>query len=241
MTPLNVPFSEKDAAKALGAKWSGESRTWYVPTGVNPEPFARWFIVERPLVELYVDLVPRSAWFSNLRSELMPIEWEALKRNVYKKADYRCEACGGKGPDHPVECHERWTYDDETGVQKLTSLVAFCPDCHQATHIGSARVKGRFEEAKAHLMTVNKWTAEIAAEHIDAAFSVWLRRSEMSWALDATWLLGCGIDLCDVTRQKIVDHAQQLRERHIETWQDEVRARHAPGASPLAHYFAEHY
>ena len=29
-TELYVPFEEKDAAKALGAKWDNEKKTWYV-------------------------------------------------------------------------------------------------------------------------------------------------------------------------------------------------------------------
>lgn len=39
---LNVPFKEKNEAKALGAKWDREQSTWYVPPGVDPEPFAKW-------------------------------------------------------------------------------------------------------------------------------------------------------------------------------------------------------
>lgn len=39
---LNVPYSEKDEAKSLGAKWDWVKKIWYVPDGVNPRPFARW-------------------------------------------------------------------------------------------------------------------------------------------------------------------------------------------------------
>lgn len=39
---LEVPFSEKDDAKRLGARWNPQRRTWYVPPGVDPRPFARW-------------------------------------------------------------------------------------------------------------------------------------------------------------------------------------------------------
>lgn len=41
-TELDVPFSHKDEAKALGAKWDRTKKIWYVPDGVNPEPFAVW-------------------------------------------------------------------------------------------------------------------------------------------------------------------------------------------------------
>ena len=41
-TILDVPYREKDQAKALGARWNPELRTWYVPAGVSVEQFARW-------------------------------------------------------------------------------------------------------------------------------------------------------------------------------------------------------
>ncbi|MGW8393674.1 DUF5710 domain-containing protein [Pseudoduganella sp. HUAS MS19] len=39
---LNVPYAEKDEAKKLGAKWDPTRKKWYVPQGVNAEPFSRW-------------------------------------------------------------------------------------------------------------------------------------------------------------------------------------------------------
>ena len=41
-TDLDVPFKEKDAAKALGARWDRKAQSWYVPPGVDVAPFARW-------------------------------------------------------------------------------------------------------------------------------------------------------------------------------------------------------
>lgn len=41
-TDLRVPFAEKDEAKSLGARWDPEQRVWYVPSGNDPAPFARW-------------------------------------------------------------------------------------------------------------------------------------------------------------------------------------------------------
>ena len=41
-TYLTVPFKEKDSAKALGARWDGEARQWYVPEGQDLVPFAEW-------------------------------------------------------------------------------------------------------------------------------------------------------------------------------------------------------
>lgn len=41
-TYLNVNFKEKDAAKALGARWDGGTRQWYVPEGRELTPFSQW-------------------------------------------------------------------------------------------------------------------------------------------------------------------------------------------------------
>jgi hypothetical protein len=42
MTFLNVPYAEKDEARALGAKWNPGRKSWYVPPGVALEPFEKW-------------------------------------------------------------------------------------------------------------------------------------------------------------------------------------------------------
>lgn len=39
---LEVPFREKDAAKALGARWDGGAKKWYVPAGTALAPFSSW-------------------------------------------------------------------------------------------------------------------------------------------------------------------------------------------------------
>lgn len=39
---INVPFREKDEAKALGAKWDRKEQSWYVPPSVEVAAFAKW-------------------------------------------------------------------------------------------------------------------------------------------------------------------------------------------------------
>ena len=39
---LTVTYAEKDKAKALGARWDGIARRWFVPEGLNPDAFAPW-------------------------------------------------------------------------------------------------------------------------------------------------------------------------------------------------------
>ncbi len=41
-TPLNVPFADKDRAKALGAQWHADQKLWVVPAGRDLTPFSTW-------------------------------------------------------------------------------------------------------------------------------------------------------------------------------------------------------
>lgn len=39
---INVPFKEKDDAKALGARWDRKEQSWFIPSGVDSKPFEKW-------------------------------------------------------------------------------------------------------------------------------------------------------------------------------------------------------
>jgi hypothetical protein len=227
---LNVPYSEKDEAKALGARWNPEKKKWYVPDGVDSTQFSRWTEAWKAadstqkiqeIRSLFIDLVPKTAWFSNLRSELTVDEWEKVKKATFTAANYLCEVCGGRGPKHPVECHERWLYDSKDKVQTLTRTVALCPACHESTHFGLARVKGRAHEAKQHLMQVNGWNDAQAMQHIQGAMDEWVSRSKIQWKLDARWLLSF-VQVSDTSKKKILDHAEGLEDRKIQDWQKNI-------------------
>lgn len=41
-TFISVGFKEKDQAKALGARWDADQRSWYVPAGVDLALFSKW-------------------------------------------------------------------------------------------------------------------------------------------------------------------------------------------------------
>lgn len=44
-TYLTVPFSQKEKAKALGARWDAGEKQWFVPAGLDLAPFASWLPV----------------------------------------------------------------------------------------------------------------------------------------------------------------------------------------------------
>ncbi len=59
-TYLTVPFKDKDAAKALGARWDGVQRQWFVPEGRELEPFSSWLPDRgvRSTVQVSLELSP---------------------------------------------------------------------------------------------------------------------------------------------------------------------------------------
>lgn len=137
---------------------------------------------ENPL--LSIELVPQSSWYSNVRSNVSKEQWDVIRRASYKKANYLCEICGGKGSSHPVECHEVLEYNENTRIQKLIRFISLCPNCHKVKHIGFHGV----DENIPWLMKINNWDSEIANKYVDNCFGIWSRRSKMSWKLDLSYL-----------------------------------------------------
>ncbi|WP_374210132.1 DUF5710 domain-containing protein [Pseudonocardia sp. McavD-2-B] len=177
---LDVPFSEKDQAKAHGARWNLAAKRWYDP---RPRAAAlqRWAALpdvpdlltgeDRSFGSgLFVDMIPRTCWFTNVRTCVSPRDWERLRRMILGRAGHRCEACGAtadRDAQRWLEAHERWSYDDRTRTQTLRRLICLCSPCHSSTHIGYANVTGRADEALAHLRHVTGMTDQQTARHVD--------------------------------------------------------------------------
>ncbi len=143
--------------------------------------------------KLTIELVPQTAWFSNVRSMISKEDWGTLRKEVYRSANYKCEICGGIGNEHPVECHEIWQYDDSNHTQKLMGLIALCPSCHEVKHIGLASVRGRQDIAKEHLARVNSWSRKKVNQYVNEQFEKWEQRSSYEWEIDLKWLEKKGI------------------------------------------------
>lgn len=203
---LDVPFQEKDEAKAAGARWAPDARRWFAPrpgmTGLE-----RWAALpdvpdllpgeDRSLGSgLFVDLVPATCWFTNVRSCVSPGDWERLRRMITRRAGMRCEICGAtedKQTRRWLEAHERWVFDSDRGVQRLARLICLCTDCHTVTHFGLAQVRGREAAAYVHLMAVTGMSQAEAHAHVRDAFALWEARSERTWELDLSMLTDAGV------------------------------------------------
>jgi hypothetical protein len=146
---------------------------------------------------LTIELIPKTSWYKNVRSNVSKEEWEKLKKVTFSRAGYKCEICGGRGDRWPVECHEIFTYDDEQHIQKLVRLIALCPACHEVKHIGLAGLRGKAKAARAHLAKVNGWSLEDADLYIEGSFEIWHRRSCHQWSLDLSYLEQFGISVED--------------------------------------------
>ncbi|MBT2449663.1 DNA primase [Streptomyces sp. ISL-43] len=205
---LDVPFAEKDEAKKGGARWDPAAKRWYAPRGGIAE-LQRWAPApdvpdllpgeDRGLGSgLFVDLVPSTCWFTNVRSCVEKRDWERLRRMITTRAGQRCEICGAaedREAKRWLEAHERWIFDDTTRVQTLKRLICLCTDCHTVTHFGYAQVRGIEAQAFAHLVKVTRMSESQARQHVRSAFALWEKRSHIAWNLDLGILTNAGITL----------------------------------------------
>jgi hypothetical protein len=74
---LQVPMTEKDAAKHLGARWDPQNKTWYVPNGVDAKPLQKWIAVpESPNIraeQWYLATAIRECWRCHVSSRVYGI------------------------------------------------------------------------------------------------------------------------------------------------------------------------
>ena len=122
-----------------------------------------------PPPRLTVEIIPTSLHGQNPRTHFGREWWDATRKAAYAAAGYRCQICGGRGPGHPVELHERYSYDDhaQPPVQKITGLIVLCPACHAVKHLyRTSAVSAETDDPAAlddtlrHLREVNGWTGQ---------------------------------------------------------------------------------
>lgn len=196
---IYVPYKEKDEAKNLGAKWDNVRKLWYI-SDHNENMMKRWGPINKLVGEnrqfggnkLYVDLIPASCWFTNVRYCVKDSDWYRLRKYVYERVNNICECCK-KVSD--LEAHERWDYDNDQKIQKLVRLVGLCSDCHRVTHIGLAEINGYGEDAFEHLKKVLDISDEECEKHIEDAYDIWEERSKFDWKLDLSILIDNGIEI----------------------------------------------
>ena len=137
------------------------------------------------LQKIHVELVPQSCFFTNVRSQVSTADWDIIRKEAYRKADWKCEVCGGKGR---MEAHEIWHYDDKKLIQKLFKIVSLCGPCHQVYHLGFASISGKLPQAIKRLAKLNSWSMPETQAYVEAVFEIFYQRSQKQWKLDLTLL-----------------------------------------------------
>lgn len=103
---LNVPFEEKEDAKRLGAKFDWDIKKWYIWNS-NPklnECQEQWKLNTDPVIltgedrsyggnELFIDLIPTTCWFKNVRYYVDSSDWDRLRNHIYNRVNNVCEIC----------------------------------------------------------------------------------------------------------------------------------------------------
>lgn len=135
---------------------------------------------------LAFELVPDSCWYSNLRSLLPREVWDRVRKKAYARAGGKCMICGA--PSRRLEAHERWGYDDENGVQKLSDVIAVCHACHGVIHIGRTTLMGGEKQACEHFMKVNGCTYAEYRAALGEANARHRERSAREWEVDISSL-----------------------------------------------------
>ena len=107
---LNVPIDEvsEAAAQAAGARYDEIHDGFYILEHEADEALQKWIPrmyrknAAKPYLE--INLVPKTSYHKNLHSLfLLPEMWDVLKKEIYRRAGYRCEICG----DQSVKANNR--------------------------------------------------------------------------------------------------------------------------------------
>jgi len=137
--------------------------------------------------KLNFELIPDSCWYSNLRTILQPKMWDIVRRDAYERANGKCMICGK--PCRRLEAHERWSYDEKKGVQKLEDVVAVCHNCHSVIHIGRTQLVGNDNRAITHFCRINGCKYMDYVHALGEANRIHQRRNKVKdWKLDLSWL-----------------------------------------------------
>ena len=208
---LHVPFEKKEEAKTKGAQWDAKKKKWYVCEGqTNRDLLVREYPIPKITLigenrnfggkSLYIDYIPKTCWFTNVRYCVAEEDWNLLRKHIYERAKNQCEVCGiygGKSGANKLEAHERWSYmqGEQGNVQKLERLIALCRACHLATHYGFACNTGFQKQAYNQLLWVNGFQPEQLQGHLKFSQELYHSRSEVKWDLDLSLISNAGLKI----------------------------------------------
>lgn len=194
--PLCVPYWDEREVLRAGAAYDKDFG-FYIPDSAFLDDFIQWLprrfnpVARRPF--LMPDMLPSTTWQDNVRTRVSEELWNRMRKHSYAAAGHRCVICGDRGQPY-LECHELWAFDDEKKIQRLRKLMALCPKCHKAHHLGFARTSGMLPDVLSHITHINSWTLVELEQALDETHRKWKERSAYQWTVDINWIFQSGYD-----------------------------------------------
>ncbi|WP_152906661.1 DUF5710 domain-containing protein [Stenotrophomonas maltophilia] len=214
---FHVPYSDKDKARELGARFDGDTKHWYADTVecieqmrlhfdpiTNPNPITTLIGEDRTFGgnHLYITMVPMSCWMRSVKACLDPSDWKRLSAGLRQRSNHKCELCGAKEDQKRSEYLDviaRWEYSDTGNLQTLKRFVSACQMCVRATNYGYSKLTSSETEVRHHFKATNGCDDDFLDKHIIEAFGLWTQRSanNQKWTMDLSLLSNNGIRLAN--------------------------------------------
>lgn len=133
-------------------------------------------------LKLKIEPIPNFTWGISLANKLPKEEWDKLRQQVYRDANYTCEICGATGG--VLHCHEVWKFDDKRKIQRLIKLECCCDLCHDVHHFGRTKAMKpwpRTDRCINHWCKVNGRTIEDFRAYEKELKEVNYKRAEIAY------------------------------------------------------------
>ena len=130
--------------------------------------------VEKPYkldATVILDLpIPPDLWGINPRRLLGKDWWDSMRKQVYKRNNRCCLACG---ISEQLDAHERYVYDFENHISTFVEIVPLCHKCHLFIHWRSVENRNKRREILIHGMQLLKKNHLLIPEDAFRAAGVW--------------------------------------------------------------------
>lgn len=148
------------------------------------------------MMNLKIELLPKTSWGTNLRTKLKKSDWDKIRKAVYEKEKMNCHIC--RCACSSLDAHEIWDFDEKTHTQKLIEIIGICKACHNTIHYGRAQKIGLEKDARDQFIKVNKCSYLDFVRAVEAAKKRYDRLSKISdWTLDISLIEQQGYHLIE--------------------------------------------
>ena len=103
-------------------------------------------------LKLAIEPRPISTWGVTLASLLPKKDWDQIRHQCYREADYTCTICGEQ--ERQLHAHEKWKFDDKRKIQRLVDVQCCCVLCHDVYHFGRS---SQVYSSKYQQELINHW------------------------------------------------------------------------------------